>query len=234
LAAIRSSCHRIIHISSSFKNITEEIDSLNRIFQRNGYPNNNLTNKTTKTIFNKWYNNFPEQSPTLKTSEDSTKFYYCTKYYGNVSHFISRQIKNLCHKYFKIQKTSIIFAYKTYKMKNLFKYKDALPNVLRAGVVYHFKCSGCSSTYVGQTSRHLRTRICEHLGISPCTGISLKTNSAIYDHIVQTGHHSSFGNFTVICTATSKLDLPILEYLQIKKLKPDLNRQSDSLILHMC
>jgi hypothetical protein len=119
-------------------------------------------------------------------------------------------------------------------MKNLFKYKDALPNVLRAGVVYQFKCSGCSSTYVGQTSRHLRTRICEHLGISPFAGISLKTNSAIYDHIVQTGHHSSFENFTVICTATSKLDLPILECLQIKKLRPDLNRQSDSLVLHMC
>ncbi len=112
-------------------------------------------------------------------------------------------------------------------MKDLFRYKDIIPFVLRASVVYQFKCGGCSASYVGQTGRHLRTRINEHLGISSSTGQPIKTNSAVFDHMCQTGHVADNTCFSAICSVRSKSDLPIIEHYQIRKLKPDLNRQSD-------
>ena len=47
-------------------------------------------------------------------------------------------------------------------MESLFKYKDILPDSLRANVVYKFKCDGCNATYVGQTGCHLHICIHEH------------------------------------------------------------------------
>ncbi|CAF4139265.1 unnamed protein product, partial [Rotaria sordida] len=44
-----------------------------------------------------------------------------------------------------------------------FKNKDAVPDELKAGVVYEATCSQCNNSYIGQTCRHLKTRINEHL-----------------------------------------------------------------------
>ena len=41
--------------------------------------------------------------------------------------------------------------------------------LMRSGVVYLLKCRCCSASYVGQTTRHLHTRISKHLGVSPIT-----------------------------------------------------------------
>jgi len=34
---------------------------------------------------------------------------------------------------------------------------------LRSRVVYKFTCAGCNACYIGETSRHLSTRVREHL-----------------------------------------------------------------------
>ena len=113
---------------------------------------------------------------------------------------------------------SIIFTYSTNKMESLFKYKDTLPDSLRANVVYKFKCGGCNATYVGQTGRHLHIRIHEHLGVSSITGNQIKTSSSIYEHIQQTGHWADNTCFSTICHTSIKCDLPILERFYIKNL----------------
>ena len=45
----------------------------------------------------------------------------------------------------------------------MFSVKDPVPVELRSNVVYKFTGGSCTSCYVGETSRHLSTRICEHL-----------------------------------------------------------------------
>ena len=62
-------------------------------------------------------------------------------------------------------------------MESLFKYKDTLPDSLRANVVYKFKCGGCNATYISQTGRHLHICIHEHLGLSSITSNQIKTTS---------------------------------------------------------
>ena len=46
---------------------------------------------------------------------------------------------------------------------NLVNVKDAFLKGLRTRVVYKFSCVSCSACYVGETSRHFRTRVREHL-----------------------------------------------------------------------
>ena len=46
---------------------------------------------------------------------------------------------------------------------NMFSVKDSVPQGLRSRVVYKFSCAGCNASYIGETTRHLRTRAREHL-----------------------------------------------------------------------
>ena len=43
------------------------------------------------------------------------------------------------------------------------KVKDSVPRSLRSCVVYKFTCAGCNAVYVGETCRHMSTRVREHL-----------------------------------------------------------------------
>ena len=92
-------------------------------------------------------------------------------------------------------------------------------------VVYEYSCTGCNARYVGQTARHLKTRIAEHCGISPRTRKSVMTPhfSAIREHCFNTGHSLGADSFQVIAKAKHRLDLPILESLAIQNRCPTLN-----------
>ena len=40
---------------------------------------------------------------------------------------------------------------------------DPIPNDLKSFLVYKFTCASCSSRYIGETCRHFKTRIEEHI-----------------------------------------------------------------------
>ena len=44
-----------------------------------------------------------------------------------------------------------------------FSYKDPIPDDLKSFLVYKFSCVSCSSIYIGETRRHFKTRIEEHI-----------------------------------------------------------------------
>ena len=43
---------------------------------------------------------------------------------------------------------------------------DRLPEILLSGLVYNYKCGGCSATYYGKTKHHFKAQMCEHFGVS--------------------------------------------------------------------
>ena len=100
-----------------------------------------------------------------------------------------------------------------------------IPCGLRLHVVYLYKCQCCGALYVGQTRRHIHTRISEHMGVSPLTGKkrSVSTMSGILAHIHNTKHDISPSDLKILSTATSETDLLIRESLLISKLNPILN-----------
>ena len=71
-------------------------------------------------------------------------------------------------------------AFTTRKTSAFFSNKDKVPCGLCSNVIYKFTCEQCTNcSYVGETTRHLATRINEHLTGKPTpTEISLHTHVA--------------------------------------------------------
>ena len=115
---------------------------------------------------------------------------------------------------------------KELKIKNYFAYKDPILNDLKSFLVYKFTCASCSSSYIGKTCCHFKTRIEEH--------IKKDNKSHIFKHL-----HSSetcFDSYNSLCfkiidKANSKFDLKIKEALHINWRKPNLNAQQNHLAL---
>ena len=95
----------------------------------------------------------------------------------------------------------------SFRFSNFFPFKDKIPCELRS------ECQCCGALYVGQTRRHIHTRISEHMGVSPLTGKKryVSTMSGILAHIHTTKHQISPSDFKILSTATSEADLLIRE-----------------------
>ena len=50
-----------------------------------------------------------------------------------------------------------------FSIKNYFSYKDPIPDDLKSFLVYKFTCASCSSSDIGETCRHFKTRIEEYI-----------------------------------------------------------------------
>jgi hypothetical protein len=61
---------------------------------------------------------------------------------------------------------------------------------------------------VGQTMRHLHTRVSEHLGLTPITGqpSSNPVMSSIFSHLNTTGHSANFDDFKILSTCSHTCD----------------------------
>ena len=99
--------------------------------------------------------------------------------------------------------------------------KEIKPSIVnKQCVVYNFSCDLCDADYVGYTARHLHQRIAEH------------KNSAIGRHFLEAHGNNNLlreSQFTVLRKCQSKFDCLVFEMLFIKKLKPNLNIQTDSI-----
>ena len=87
-------------------------------------------------------------------------------------------------------------------------------------VVYHFVCDLRDADYVGYTARHLFQRVNEH------------KNSTIGKHYHDAHGRSELLNeshFKILRKCQGKFDCLVFEILYIKKFKPNLNVQADSI-----
>ena len=95
-----------------------------------------------------------------------------------------------------------------------------------SNVVYKYSCEQCSATYYGETSRHLRTRIAEHRGLSSRTGLPSANplQRSIRDHCLETNHDLNSDNFSILYKSKSiNDDIKIAESILIKRDEPCLN-----------
>ena len=66
-----------------------------------------------------------------------------------------------------LSNAKVIPVFQTLKTQSFFANKDKIPVFLRSNVVYKFTCEHCTACYIGETRRHLITRINEHLSGKP-------------------------------------------------------------------
>ena len=147
--------------------------------------------------------------------------YFKLPYIGNLSHYIKNKLSKLykehCQENFKIK-----LVFNSIKIKNYFSYKDPIPDDLKSFLVYKFTCASCSFGYIGETCRHFKTRIDEH--------IKKDNKFHIFKHLHSTA--TCFDSYNSLCfkiidKANSKLDLKIKEALHINWRKPNLNAQQN-------
>ena len=98
--------------------------------------------------------------------------------------------------------------------------KDPVPLDLLSRVVYKPSCAGCDACYIGETTRHLSTRVREHL--------SRDRNSHVFQHLQQSNACRCLANkncFSIVNGAPNKLQLMLKEAMYIQWESPTLNKQ---------
>ena len=177
-----------------------------------------LIDKVIKTYLH--YKSFNNQNQ-LKDLSDI--HYFKLPYICNLSRHIKIFFSKLCKEFCK-ENVNIKLVFNSFKIKNYFSYKDPIPNDLKSFLVYKFTCASCSSSYIGETCRHFKTRIEKH--------IKKDNKSRIFKHIHSTAtcfDSYNFLSFKIIDKANSKFDLKIKKALHINWSKPNLNAQQNGL-----
>ena len=113
------------------------------------------------------------------TSEKQKTLHYSLPYIGYFSHATKKKLRHICDSFCK--DTDINIAFSPVKLISFFSCKDTLPKSLQSYAVYQFTCAGCKPCYIGETKRHLNTRIEKHLG---------KDKNLIYIHTPMKIHNT--------------------------------------------
>ena len=149
---------------------------------------------------------------------DVDKRYFPIAYAGNISRQTQSKISKLCKQFCK--SIEIRLAFRTFKIGSMLSVKDATPSSLRSRVVYKFKCGCCGATYIGETIRHLSTRMNEHLVTAKSSHINIHLNANPLCKL-----NSNESCFEVIDSDSNECRLRVKEALLISREQPVLNRQ---------
>ena len=157
-SAIRSLIYRSKLLNSSDEDYKTSYNQIKKkIFKSNGYPDRYIDEiKRSVDV------SFSHRKPPVATP----KFIYWRLPYIKSKEIPTLKSVNSINKILPIShRLRVVF--KTFKTSDIFPNKDQVPPSLASNVVYKFQCEQCSNCYIGETRRHLSTRIKEHLSGQP-------------------------------------------------------------------
>ena len=154
-----------------------------------------------------------------KDSAGSQRFFKLP-YIGKFSVIAKNKMRKLCERYVCNSDVDTKLIFVSFKIGSVFSTKDMIPEDLKSNVVYKFNCARCNSCYIGETTRHISTRINEHL----------KTDKAshVYKHLNSNSECKEVCNvtcFSILDTAPTTYQLRIKEGVYIGWEEPSLNKQ---------
>ena len=206
-------------INSTRTSFDIDLKNLKQVLLKNQYPLSmidNVIKKYLQNVINK--TNTGSMSVAMPNIE--TK-YFQLPFIGMYSKVTQNKIEKLCKRLCKNVKVKLVFT--SDKLRQTFSYEDSYPSVLSSKFVDKLACASCNASYVGQTHRHLTTRIDEHFGKDK--------KSHIYQHLMSSSdclNACSRYSFTILDTARTKHQLRIKGSLFIGCLKPTLNKQKST------
>ena len=211
---IQGTVHRIFNATSDWQSFHVALKKNKEIWTEHQYPtewSSSMVNETLDKIVTKekvtakppQNEHHLKKVKSLNNREPKPMFF--VQYRGNITQNFASRLKKLCD-------IQIIFT--TRKLRTcLPTLKSPFDKNLKSDVVYKSTCNGCSSVYVGQTSRHVNTRISAHQ----------KKDSPVGQQLVEccgTTHNVKWETLDA-CRGVEKL--MTMEAIYIKKLKPQLN-----------
>jgi len=156
-----------------------------------------------------------------KTNENITNRnkIFLIPYMKNVSSDIKRIVKNCVDVIYSIPKKLDLFIKKG---------KDRLNVGKNTEIVYKINCTNCDQTYIGQTKRHLDTRIKEHKNnIKNASG----NHSVVTNHRLSFDHDFEWDKPIILHREKNRKKREIAEMFFIKKFKKSnnsINLQKDT------
>ena len=199
-------------INNSWKGFDKDLKDLKNTLQKNQYSLKMIV-YIVKSYLNDKINCGNEKR--FQNAESEIKIrYFKLSFIVLHSKLMKKKIDQLC----KSLKVKLVST--SEKLRCAFSTKDTYQSEHLSKVVYKIVCASCNASYVGQTCRHLATRIDEHFGKDK--------KSHIYQHLMSSKDcldKCSKDCFSVLDTANTKHQLRIKESLYITWLEPILNKQ---------
>ena len=162
MGLVRTLVDRVYKINNSWLGFHKDIKDPTLIRRRNLFPVRMVEKVTNRYVSRATIR--PLASSQVQQAVST--YYFKLPYVGSFTREAQKRLRKLVQRYC----TNI-------KVGSMFSVKDPVPLDLRSRVVYKFLCAGCNACYIGETSRHLSTRVREHL--------SRDRNSHVYQHLQQ-------------------------------------------------
>ena len=158
IGLVRALIHKPSKINNKWSGFHNDVKHLTFILRKNLFPTHLIDKVLNRCITR-------AQTPSSdgdQVQSSVTVKYFKLPYVGPFSTVAQRRLRKLVKQFcFDLD---IKLAFSSFKIRNMFSVKDPVPFHLRSRVVYQFTCAGCNACYVGETFRHISTRIREHLG----------------------------------------------------------------------
>ena len=162
--------YRIHHATFTWQLFYQGLIEAKKIWEENLYPPS-LYNPIVRTAMEKFLSGKVVKTQDADNVEKTAKSERTTlllEYGGLNSDVLMRNMRAIT------SSVSVIFI--TRKMKSVISIlKDLTPKKFKSRVNYKLYCLGCHAFYLGMTSRHLKTRLGEHL----------KENAPVKQHLVE-------------------------------------------------
>ena len=213
---LKTMLNRAFKLSSNWQFFHQECERLKMVFARLHYPETLIENTIRHFIEMRVTENVCSKQQVSEEQDARIRIVLPFKDQKSAN-AVRHQLSDLSRKIDVVVQP----VYVSKKIKGHFKPKEHKPPIVnQQNVVYYYKCGLCDTDYVGFTSRHLHQRVEEHKRAT--IGYHVKDE--------HDGDPDSIGsNFEILKKCQSKLDCLIFEMLFIRKLKPKLNKQSDSI-----
>ena len=208
---------RACRLSSDWSHFHEECDRLREVFSKLKYPQHLIDTVIKKVIDTKVSD--PQPYPSSQEKANTVRVILPFKDQGSAN-IVKQQLSKFSLKV----GNAIQPVFVSRKLNEDLKVQEAKPSIVNQQcVVYEFKCNLCDAGYVGYTRGHLHERVDGHK----------RKWSSIYKHY-HLQHNDQIPQrflelFNVLAKCTSKFDCLVHEMLFIRKLKPELNVQTDSI-----
>jgi len=214
---------RAYYICSNWTYINQELSFIRNLLYNNGFPKH-----FTDTYIGKTLNNILSNKHSNITVPKKV-LYFPVTYTGPPSLQLKQKVSKLVSEFYPQIKLRVIFRTKNI-IQNLFKFKDTVPSELKSNIVYKYTCDSCKASYIGKTTKHLKTRISQHLGISDRTGTQMTKPpfSAIRNHADDTDHPIHRKDFSVLASTPYHQQLLIMESILTYIHKPSLSNNETS------
>ena len=152
ISLIKRLIDRSFKIFNSWNSFHNDIENIKSNLIKSAYPPFLIEKVIKKYLKCKFSSN---QNQLIDTPDIH---YFKSPYIGNLSHHIKNKLSKFC-KEFCTENFNIKLVFNSFKIKNHFSYKDPITDDLKSFLVYKFTCASCSSSYIGETCCHFKTRI---------------------------------------------------------------------------